>query len=101
MDEALTDNNLDPITCLQKAICWSVKNAQKKMAGGQPSSRHKIVDGLATNDWINQIVAGSPIEDAIKGGRNKVNCAIEYSKCSLSQYSIKSLISMFLRKMSQ
>lgn len=89
IDKTLTDHNIDSTSCVQRAICWTVKDSNKRLVMGKATSTDKIVDGLATNSWINKLVDGSVFQAAIDSGLRGDNCSEEYKQCTIDQETIR------------
>ncbi|CAH0551738.1 unnamed protein product [Brassicogethes aeneus] len=91
IDEVLLANDIDATTCMQRIVCWSVKNASKQVNTGHGKSMDKLLDGVASNDWLNYYIRGTAIDDAIKNGYNGINCSKAYGKCQITQQAIQKL----------
>ncbi|XP_046617265.1 uncharacterized protein LOC124303727 [Neodiprion virginianus] len=68
--------------CTKRFICSVVSKACRSQ--GQ-TSVDKIIDGISSHEWFNQLVEGTAIQEAvIAGRRSKNNCNVVYSGCFLS-----------------
>lgn len=47
LEETLLANNIDSTLCMQRAICWLIKNSSQNVALGKSASVDKIIDGIA------------------------------------------------------
>ncbi|KAK4884479.1 hypothetical protein RN001_000750 [Aquatica leii] len=95
MDQALTENNLDTTSCMQRFVCWATQNTVNKISNGKATSADKIIDGIITSDWINNMVDGTPIHSALKNGLKGISCSREYNTCKLSQKTFLTLLKQF------
>lgn len=84
---------------MQRTVCWMTKNARAKLNNGEASSQDKIIDGLVTNYWVNQLIDGSAIQTAIQSGLENKNCAFEYENCKVSQGSLQMFATQFAKYM--
>lgn len=75
--------------CLQKALCWTVKRSRKRVENGKGSSGDKIIDGLASSEWLRFIVDGTMLRGALENGIQGSNCAKEYSTCKISKSDLE------------
>lgn len=101
IDKIFTTNNLNSSVCLQRMICWAVKNASVKVGKGSASSGYKIVDGIATNEWFSNVIEGTFLESAIKNGLSKSNCSKLYSsKCKMSRRNLEKSVRDVIRNFS-
>ncbi|CAG2063573.1 unnamed protein product [Timema podura] len=66
-------------------MCWVVQSTSSKVNQGTAGSVDKIVDGLTSIPWLESLVVGTPVQEAIKNGRQDKNCSHLYSKCPISQ----------------
>lgn len=96
LDQTLTENDIDTTSCVQKIICWTVQNSAENVKTGQSSSIDKIIEGLATNLWLQQIVEGTVFYDALQNGLDNKNCAEEYGQCKINQKSIQKITTKFV-----
>jgi hypothetical protein len=96
LDQVLTESDVDTTSCMQRMICWAVKNSAQNVMEGQSSSSDKIIDGLATSKWLQQLVQGTVVDEALQNGLAKTNCSREYSQCKISQRTIQMLKRQFV-----
>lgn len=83
IDEALIENELDVTVCLQKLLCRIARNSSQNVAKGIGSSTDKIIDGLASSQWLQDYTVNTPSREAINFGRENRNCSNLYRKCKL------------------
>ncbi|KAB0792765.1 hypothetical protein PPYR_14724 [Photinus pyralis] len=95
MDQALMENDLDTTSCMQKMVCYTVRESSNKVSNGLASSKDKIIDGIVTNEWISKLFDGTPVQSAIRSGLDGVNCSNEYSLCKLEQKTFANLVRQF------
>lgn len=46
IDDMLHTHNIDFQSCTQKALCWTLSNASKKVKEGKASGTEKLLDAL-------------------------------------------------------
>lgn len=97
LNENLAKSNIDAASCIQRAVCWTVKTSTSKVQEGKGSSNDKIIDGLASNEWIRNYFEGSMMEIAINHGLLKSNCSKEFSMCKLTQRSVQNIAKQFIQ----
>lgn len=51
-----------------------------------------IINGLATNVWLNDMFNGTALHTAVIAGLANVNCSNKYKDCKITQKSIQGLI---------
>lgn len=95
IDQALIENNIDTTSCMQRTMCWLAKNSRNKLNSGQAASYDKIIDGLMSNPWLNQMIEGSAMQTAIVIGLQNHNCSVHYKNCKITQQSIQSFAHKF------
>lgn len=96
VEQALLENNIDSTTCMQRAVCWTVKNSATKLRTGLATSNDKIIDGLATHRWFHYLIDGSAVHSAVDNGLRDTNCATEYHRCRLTQKSLQGFVKKFV-----
>ncbi|KAG5870662.1 hypothetical protein JTB14_001046 [Gonioctena quinquepunctata] len=94
MDNILLENNIDLTSCTQRMLCSSVKKAANNVVTGRGNSMDKIIDGVATNEWLLSFIEETSIHLAVKDGLGDVNCLETYNNCKISQRTVNT----FLRK---
>lgn len=87
--EFLVEKHLEPMTCLQKLVCWMVKKSRKKVAHANGGSVDKIIDGLVSNEWLRYFLNGSVLKEGIDDGIQGANCAKVYSACKISRSDLE------------
>lgn len=96
-EKLLLENDVDLQTCLKRMTCVTVKSASEKLRSGSGSSTDKIIDGLATNDWIHYFLNGSTIQNVINDGlRANGECHAIYRTCNVTVWSLKTMLDYFL-----
>lgn len=69
--------------CTKKFICSVVSDANHAKV---QSSFDKIIDGISSHEWFDQMAEGSAIHEAVVAGRkSRDNCNAVYSGCFLSK----------------
>ncbi|XP_044264732.1 uncharacterized protein LOC123011392 [Tribolium madens] len=91
LDRSLSENGFDSTSCLQRVVCWAVKNSAQNVKQGHSSSSDKIIDGLASSQWVLGMVEGSVVHDAVRNGLGGKNCAKVYGQCQIIQESIRKM----------
>ncbi|XP_049826713.1 uncharacterized protein LOC126266551 [Aethina tumida] len=97
LDDILLDNNIDTTSCMQRMVCWTVKNSAKKVSNGLGSSNDKIIDGIASNEWVTDYIKGSAVFDAVENAYKGINCSKQYGKCHITEYTIQGLTTKFIK----
>ena len=97
IDQALIENNIDTTSCMQRTMCWLAKNSRAKLNNGEATSQDKIIDGLLTNYWVNQMMDGSAMQTAIQYGLANNNCALQYRNCKITQSSLQAFATRFAK----
>lgn len=96
VDDVLMKNNLDVTSCIQQMVCKSVKHASKNVLDGKSTSVDKIIDGLATNEWVQKVIYETAIYTALNDGLDRMNCGKKYENCKITQRSIQILLKKFI-----
>lgn len=76
-------------SCLRKALCWTVRRSMRRVQHGKGGSADKIIDGLASSEWLRSIVDGTVLRGALDNGIQGSNCAKEYSSCKISRKDLE------------
>ncbi|XP_014218442.1 uncharacterized protein LOC106646815 [Copidosoma floridanum] len=84
-----------PVTpCVQLIVCSAVAVARHS---DNQSSADKIIDGLSSHSWFEQVTNGTSIEEAISMGR-KVSeteeCNVSYKNCALNRQIVNNLLKL-------
>ncbi|KAJ8925986.1 hypothetical protein NQ315_009841 [Exocentrus adspersus] len=95
LDNALMEINIDTTSCLQRSLCSTVRASSKNVNDGNGSSMDKIIDGLASNEWLQRFMSETPFYAAMKSGLRDSDCGREYDKCTVS----KGALNMILKKL--
>lgn len=97
LDNALMDINVDTTSCMQRTLCWTVKNSSRNVGNGNGSSMDKIIDGLATNEWLHKFIADTPFYSAMRSGLDDLDCGREYHKCTVNKRTLNMMIKKFVK----
>ncbi|KAJ3649556.1 hypothetical protein Zmor_021292 [Zophobas morio] len=100
IDQLLTENDIDTTSCMQRMVCWAVRNSAQNVVMGRSSSSDKIIDGLATNKWVQQLIEGTTVHSALQNGLSRTDCSREYHQCRISETSIQMLTRKFTENIS-
>lgn len=82
---------MEPVACLQKLFCWSVKRSMKKIRNGKGASVDKIIDGLASSEWMKYILNEIGFLESVEEGVRGSNCGKLYSTCSINKLDLEVL----------
>jgi len=96
VDDALKQYNIDAPSCLQRAVCTQVKSSTKRMADGDGGSLEKIIDGLATNSYLSEMLGGTKIQEAATMGRQSgAPCSAYFVKCPYNIDAISRALTLY------
>lgn len=98
VDQVFAKNNLHPASCLQRIVCWLVRNASGKVARGSATSTEKIIDGITTSDWFKRIIDESIFETAVRSGLSNSSCTKRFHKCKISQRNLEIILKDLFNK---
>ncbi|XP_076656795.1 uncharacterized protein LOC143361343 [Halictus rubicundus] len=77
--------------CMQRVVCSIVSVAAHSES---PTSTDKIIDGLSSHKWFNDVTNGTMFEDAVKIGRKGGHdCARIYKDCLITPVLLKTMMS--------
>jgi len=88
LDDTLQKYDIDSTACMQRGVCTYVREAALSVKEGRAGSNALILDGLASNSYINSWLDGTSIQEATKAGRTGASCGDTYSKCPLTANSV-------------
>lgn len=74
-------NTKKTMSCAQKFLCNFVKKSMKNVLNGDATKIDKIIEDLSNSTWSMDLLTGSQFQDAIKNGRNLMNCEEYYTMC--------------------
>lgn len=76
---------------MQRTVCWFTKTSNNKFKSGQAISQDMLINGLATNAWLNDMINGTALQSAVLAGLANVNCSAKYKDCKITQKTIQGL----------
>lgn len=86
------EKNLEPLTCLQKVLCWITKRSVRRVRSGQGESMDKIIDGLVTSEWLKKFFGDTIFKGSIENGIYETNCAKGYSACKINRNDFQNFV---------
>ncbi|EFX67255.1 hypothetical protein DAPPUDRAFT_261922 [Daphnia pulex] len=99
VDDALQNQyDIDAPSCLQRALCSQITSSTKRMSEGTAGSFEKIIDGLASNSYLNALLSGTKVHEAISEARSGASCDTYFSKCPYSLNSINRSLADYAEK---
>ncbi|XP_037072520.1 uncharacterized protein LOC119093634 [Pollicipes pollicipes] len=96
LDEALQKYDIDSTACMQRGVCTYVREAATSVKEGRAGSKDLILDGIASNSYINSWLDGTSLQEATKAGRSGANCATTYAKCPLTANSVYRALAKYI-----
>nr|CAD7446215.1 unnamed protein product [Timema bartmani] len=88
VDEALSKNNIDSSSCMQRAVCSYMKSVSSKVAEGSASSVDTVIDNVASNAVLSFMLDGTSIKQAVDKGKQGGNCSANFSKCPFNKETV-------------
>nr|CAD7430506.1 unnamed protein product [Timema monikensis] len=88
VDEALSKNNIDSSSCMQRAVCSYIKSVSSKVAEGSASSVDTVIDNVASNAVLSFMLDGTSIKQAVDKGKQGGNCSANFSKCPFNKETV-------------
>ncbi|XP_074042420.1 uncharacterized protein [Leptinotarsa decemlineata] len=88
LDNVLLENGIDMTSCIQRLICSSVKKAANNVESGRGTSLDKIIDGVASNEWLLTFVNNTSIYTSVRNGLSNATCIEEYNNCKVSRRDV-------------
>lgn len=83
--------------CTQKLVCGYMKRASSNVQNGFGSWYDKIIFELSDSKWALDLINGTPLELAIKFGREDNTCENSFSNCKFSSNNLISVIRKLFR----
>uniref|UniRef100_A0A182YKH6 Uncharacterized protein n=1 Tax=Anopheles stephensi TaxID=30069 RepID=A0A182YKH6_ANOST len=87
LDRTMEGYDIDTMACIQRTVCWYVKEATIAVAENKATTVETIVEGLSRADWIGQFISGTAVEDAIQTARGvRTSCEKTFHNCAISSF---------------
>ncbi|BES90208.1 Hypothetical protein NTJ_03016 [Nesidiocoris tenuis] len=86
VDETLQENNIDSMSCLERAACFYVQSS----GGSSGQIASTLLSSNSSFSILNFMIDGSRLKAALDRGINGENCSAVYSQCSFSKNTLVS-----------
>uniref|UniRef100_A0A182VX61 Transmembrane protein n=1 Tax=Anopheles minimus TaxID=112268 RepID=A0A182VX61_9DIPT len=87
LDRTMEGYDIDTVACIQRTVCWYVKEATIAVAESKATSVDTIVEGLSRADWLSPFISGTAIEQAIQTARKeRSSCEKSFPSCAITSF---------------
>ncbi|KAF7264957.1 hypothetical protein GWI33_021863, partial [Rhynchophorus ferrugineus] len=80
LEKILLQYEVDLDSCSRKFVCETVKQSAETVSRGSGSSLDKVLDGLASNEWLRANILSSNLAESVKLGLKGGNCSNTYRR---------------------
>ncbi|XP_050087813.1 uncharacterized protein LOC126572500 [Anopheles aquasalis] len=86
LDRTMEQYDIDTVACVQRIVCWYVREATVAVAEGRASKLELAVEGLSRADWLDSLTISTAIQRAVQVGRQQTSCEKTFNNCAIASF---------------